>query len=53
MNLSKTKQDRNFGSLDPLVKANQNDLSEEALFLMREFPSVINKELATEVIRAR
>ena len=42
MNLLKTKQYRNFGSLDPLVKANKNDLSEEALFLIKHFPSVIN-----------
>lgn len=42
MNLLKTKQYRNFGILDPLVKANKNDLSGEALFLIRHFPSIIN-----------
>ena len=53
MDLSKTKQNRYFDFLDPLVKANKNDLSEDALFLFRHFPSVINQELATEVFSAR
>ena len=53
MDLSKTKQNRYFDFLDPLMKANKNDLSEEALFLIRHFPIVINLEFATEVVSAR
>ena len=53
MDLSKTKQNRYFDILDPLVKAYKNDLSKEALFLFRHFPNAVSKELAIEVVSAR
>lgn len=49
----KTKQTRYFDFLDPLMKANKNDLSKEALFLFRHFPNAVSKELAIEVVSAR
>lgn len=43
---------RYFDFLDPLVAAHQDDLSPEALFVIRHYNSGLNKELAAEIIKA-
>ncbi len=38
--------------LDPLLAAHRDDLSEEALFVIRHYKSHVNRELAQEIIKA-
>ena len=48
----KAKKYRYIDFLDPLVASHKGNLSTEALYFVRHFRAPINKELATEIIKA-